>query len=514
MLAPTLRRSALLSLMILGLLFVLGTCVEAQDTNPQTHDTVTQFMGGDTLLVGWIDLPSLDIGKAKEFLGQVGAGTLPDVPDRLVELKVVLEQLGATKVYWISSMSNLLSGPQALLIVVPDSEANDTSESKAARLATVLRAFIGDGQSISVEGNVLVAGADQAVQTLLHPVGQPPAALVQTLNQSSGLNGIVMGASTEALRVASTLWLQRTTDQSGLANRISPLLPDLKSAAIHGSIPPSTLTVDIRMEKPQTAEQLATLLNQAADQTLGADAAALHLSTTDSQITLAMTSLAESTAALNSMWKLTQPARSQAQRRTVINQLKHFGLAMHNFHDVHSRFPPQRLVDESGRSLLSWRVMILPYLDQANLYNQFRLDEPWDSEHNRKLISKMPAVYQSPDDSPESSKAGKTRFVAPLTDGSLFGRRGESVRIRDILDGTSNTIMVLHASADHAVTWTQPEDLVVDQDKPIFEQIVGAAEALVGVWCDGAVHVVEPDVSDETLRALLTVDGGEIVEFP
>ncbi len=74
--------------------------------------------------------------------------------------------------------------------------------------------------------------------------------------------------------------------------------------------------------------------------------------------------------------------------------MKQFGLALHNYYDTNHCLPPAPLVDAKGKPLLSWRVAILPFLEQDNLYRQFKLDEPWDSEHNKKLISKMPKIYQ------------------------------------------------------------------------------------------------------------------------
>src|SRR5207249_2796575 len=82
-----------------------------------------------------------------------------------------------------------------------------------------------------------------------------------------------------------------------------------------------------------------------------------------------------------------------AGRRTVSqNNLKQIGLAMHNYHDTYRHFPPQALTDKNGKPLLSWRVAVLPFIEQDNLYRQFKLDEPWDSEHNRKLLERMPKL--------------------------------------------------------------------------------------------------------------------------
>src|SRR6185312_11489838 len=68
-------------------------------------------------------------------------------------------------------------------------------------------------------------------------------------------------------------------------------------------------------------------------------------------------------------------------------------IGLHQYHDAHGKLPPPAITDKAGKPLLSWRVALLPYLEQVALYNQFHLDEPWDSEHNRKLLPQMPKVY-------------------------------------------------------------------------------------------------------------------------
>ena len=97
---------------------------------------------------------------------------------------------------------------------------------------------------------------------------------------------------------------------------------------------------------------------------------------------------------------------------------------IHQIHDVWIAFPAQSLVDKQGKRLLNWHVMVLPYLEQTALYQEFHQDEPWDSEHNRKLIEKMPAVFRSVGG---NAKPGTTRFLAPLTNRSTMGRVGPAL---------------------------------------------------------------------------------------
>src|SRR4051794_10739862 len=98
----------------------------------------------------------------------------------------------------------------------------------------------------------------------------------------------------------------------------------------------------------------------------------------------------------------TQPNRSAvgkddpsgpAAREKSITSLKQFALAFHNHNADQGRLPPARVYDKDGRPLYSWRVLILPYLGEKKLYEEFRLDEPWDGPHNKKLLAKMPEVF-------------------------------------------------------------------------------------------------------------------------
>ena len=124
---------------------------------------------------------------------------------------------------------------------------------------------------------------------------------------------------------------------------------------------------------------------------------------------------------------LHQQWREVHGRTQCVNNLKQIGLAMHNYLDSHKTFPPAYSRDKSGRPLLSWRVHILPYVEEASLYKEFHLDEPWDSPHNRTLIDRMPAVYRCPSMSRKPADRGKTTYLTPRGKATIFpAPRGSS----------------------------------------------------------------------------------------
>ncbi|MBM4089249.1 MAG: DUF1559 domain-containing protein [Planctomycetes bacterium] len=214
-------------------------------------------------------------------------------------------------------------------------------------------------------------------------------------------------------------------------------------------------------------------------------------------------------------------AREAARRSQSMNNLKWIGLAMHNYHDVHRGFPAPYSVDKDGKPLLSWRVHILPYIEQQTLYDQFHLDEPWDSEHNRTLIDQMPETYLSPNSIAGPGEtiylgvAGKDGVFAPpkQTDSGPspgpYGGRPVGVSMRNIVDGTSNTIMVVEAGPAAAVTWTKPDDFVPPADDPIRGLLGTRPGGFLAALCDGSVRFIAETIDKETLKALFTIGGGE-----
>lgn len=198
-----------------------------------------------------------------------------------------------------------------------------------------------------------------------------------------------------------------------------------------------------------------------------------------------------------------------AEAFDAVHSLKQLGLAMHNFHDAWGSFPPPASVSKDGKPLLSWRVYLLPYLDQSPLYAKFHLDEPWDSPHNRPLIRQMPAVFAS--DAIDRNLEGKTTFLLPVADETPFHGKSGS-HIRDIRDGTSNTVMILQASPEQAVPWTKPGDLPIDW-KHLDKLFPASLKSFRAAFCDGSVHShLNPKMPAETLQRILQHNDGQQVD--
>ena len=203
-------------------------------------------------------------------------------------------------------------------------------------------------------------------------------------------------------------------------------------------------------------------------------------------------------------------AGEAARRMQCKNNLKQIGLAMHNYHDTFNRFPAAATVDKAGKPLLSWRVHVLPYLDQASLYEQFKLDEPWDSTHNKKLISQMPAVFACPSG---SLKPGTTSYLGVAGEKAVFNG-SQNIGFRNVTDGTSNTLMVVDADDSQAVTWTKPDDFTYSTNNPMQGLVGHHGDGFQAAFCDGRTQYFSADITAETLNAFFTKSGGEVVKLP
>ncbi len=192
------------------------------------------------------------------------------------------------------------------------------------------------------------------------------------------------------------------------------------------------------------------------------------------------------------------PATAQQQ----VNNLKLVGLAMHNYRDAHGRFPAPTIQGKDGRPLLSWRVAILPYLEEYGLYQSFKLDEPWDSPHNKPLLERMPRLYarlRPPGEAPESL----THLRVFVGEGTPF-EGGRGPRWEDFPDGWDRTILVVEA--DEAVPWTKPDDLPYAADKPLPALGGGPGGSFVILMADGSVRSIPAEFDPALLRRAITRD--------
>ena len=198
---------------------------------------------------------------------------------------------------------------------------------------------------------------------------------------------------------------------------------------------------------------------------------------------------------------------SQTSRSKLID-LRQIGLAMSNFDSTYGQLPigesnrPTPVRYRDGKRLLSWRVHLLPWLEEDLLFRQFKLDEPWDSPHNIKLLDHMPDFYKSLD---YPGLGNKTVVLGLSGPGAIFdpGESGEApraVRLRDI-PHASAVVLVVMARPERAVPWTAPDDFVFDPKSP-RKGLTTGSDPIRALFTDGSAQSIGPEVSSEKLLQL------------
>lgn len=228
------------------------------------------------------------------------------------------------------------------------------------------------------------------------------------------------------------------------------------------------------------------------------------------QVSLKLTSKDSTAMMISMVLPAVQQAREAARRTQSMNNLKQIALAMHNYHDAYGRFPAPVMVSQHGKKY-SWRVALLPFLDQAPLYEQYRMDEDWDSEANKKVLAQIPPTYRSPND-----KAGSTNasYFAMVGKNTGFGNtEGEGTRIRDFIDGTSNTLLVVGAKRE--IPWTKPVDIEIDLTKEKLPKFGGWHQGgFQAALCDGSVRFISESIDQDVLKNLIQRNDGNVVNIP
>lgn len=194
-------------------------------------------------------------------------------------------------------------------------------------------------------------------------------------------------------------------------------------------------------------------------------------------------------------------ARPAARRTQCHNNIKNIALALYSYKEDYHVFPPAYTVDEYGRPLHSWRTLILPYLEQKELYKKIDLSKPWNDPANAKLGETHLRIYTCPEARcPENC----TTYLALVTPESCLRPR-ESCDFSKIAD-SGKTAMLIEVDSKHAVPWMSPQD--ADEDLWLSfgpkSDLPHAGGSLVA-FADGHVNFIQADLSADERRAMIRI---------
>ena len=194
--------------------------------------------------------------------------------------------------------------------------------------------------------------------------------------------------------------------------------------------------------------------------------------------------------------------------------MKQIGLAFHSYHDKYGQFPPAYIADENGKPMHSWRVLILPFIDQEALYNRYNFAEPWDGPNNRKLLDERPSFFACPsyvhqrEHNQESIDEQSTNYVLITGDGTLYPTN-EGPSLGSMERGAENSLLLTEVG-HRAVPWLAPEDIAAEDFIAMFggeetheELGIGHASVIVTCFADARPKEISLDIDTESLRKIV-----------
>ena len=507
--------------LLVVLLAAVATVQAEEEFDPAARaKAIASFIDEQTIVIVHFDSSRIEIDAViDKFVELVPEAARDEKEARanLKQLDAALSQAGCKDLYVVVSLADLSQGRPAFMII-PLAEGSD----RDALVRGLTPPATSPNEQTAVLDNVLFIGSPQTLQRVKAQGPDVRPSLSEAFKAAGDTAAQVLLVPTDSdRRVVEEMMPTLPQEIGGGPSTI--LTRGLLWGAVGADPPPNVaLRVVIQSQDNQAAAALrgkwtdaARLLGKFKEihPSLRKIDQALEVLTPKVEGDRLTLILNEENRGINALLAaLTPPveqARSHARRARTANNLKQIGLAMHNWYDTHKSFPAQANYDAAGKPLLSWRVHVLPFLGQQQLHEQFHLDEAWDSEHNRKLIEKMPDAYRSP--ASRLNEKGRTSYVAPVGEETAFpGHRG--VEFKEIKDGTSNTILVVEVNDEHAVIWTRPEDLDFDPDQPA-RGLGGLFKGGFNVlYCDGSVHFLElPPEDPKILRARFTRAGREVI---
>lgn len=454
--------------------------------------------GGVVALDGSVDqsmlLEALDANpQPVQVDGRTAYQLNPSPPIILCQLE---EDDAQSEVWYVGSPDYLARVVQAEAEVIED-ERGPLPNRVANLPAREGVSLVVEMQSIRPMVSGLAMNAAASLPPRLQALGQVPG-LTDAVLLHLGMDGrsSAMELTVVAIDESAAEQIESIIENSLLEAQV------MANAAIQEQLNASNASPAMRQATEAYAERMSALVMNAIEPTrVGTD---LSIAV-ESEIGIATTGVL-----VGLLLPAVQAARQAARRMQSSNNIKQIMLSMHNYHATYNELPASAIADEDGNPLLSWRVALLPFMEEQELYDQFKLDEPWDSEHNLALAQQIPSVCESvgmpvePGHTIYQAVVGDTTGLKPM----------QRTHFRNFLDGLSNSILILETNPEQAVLWTKPEDLAIDLDEPL--------NGLGQVWQggfhvgmgDGAVKFISEQIDHDLFRKLLTRAGNERVDLP
>jgi hypothetical protein len=479
---------------------------------------IAPFVEENTIAIVHVDLSRIDPQSLFDMIARF-IPVPPMAKKDIVKWCSATLQAGAKEFYYVAPSTGLIPNPLIVLVIPLPAGADPEAFCKALDISADQVQTIHGALVLMCNGH----GPQKGIKTMrFQPVERPELLSAFEAAGDTAAQAILIPPR-DSRRVIEELMPEFPKELGG--GSTSVLTRGVSWAAVGVDLPPRTaLRLAVQSPDAKAAEalqaKLAEMMRLAGQRKevrkyvpkFDELSALLAPKVEDNRLVLALNE--ENQGVQKCIAALAPPVEAlQASnaRYESMNNMKMLGLAMHVYYEKNKHLPLPASRGPDGKPLLSWRVHILPFLEGEALYKQFHLDEPWDSEHNRKLIDKMPSIYRLPI---SKSGAGRTNYLLPVGNGAAFDA-DKPVKFEDIPDGTSATIMVVVVDDQHAAVWTKPDDLQFDPKEPAKGLGQFFNGGFLATICDGSVRLMKwpktPKEIKNLKRMFLRADG-EIVE--
>lgn len=516
-------------------------------TMAQDHQSVLEnYLTDDVAAVAYIDLSQIDTLGAMEWADSLGLGPADATRGQAAKLMLMVQgqldkyaEFGARYIYVLFRASDVRNGgPTWFVPVAPDGNPEAvmgmvlSGRPDRMDIERDLRPRFFPEYCEAIDDAVLCANSPEQLEMLKATRPTRSRALAAAFDAlGTGHGGLIVFGDPDSRRVLRELFptLPKPFDAIDgifLADRLQwggvvvdlPPEPKAKVVVQTDQVDAAATLEQVFQAGVDTLRNLPLDVGSLSTEEFDAIAELLEARVEGDRFILSFDKLLSNAKQTSDLLKpRVQLARKTAQKQQRISKFRKIALAMLNYESARGTYPPRSTFDEDGKPLLSWRVHVLPYMGEEEhaLYKRFHLDEPWDSEHNKQLVPLMPDVYVDPDPAlTDRNAVGRTTFVVPAGVGAAF-ENSAGKPIREITDGTSNTLMLVELWSGAAPYWSRPRDWVMDSSLP-WERLPrrGDRDEVTVSFCDGFVRTIPFSTPGETLRALMTAAGGEVVDLP
>ena len=473
-----------------------GDLINDVDQATVAMHAVTPFLESSSMLLADIDLEKIDVDATAKWVSElIGTTTSGDDAKTLQGFIDSLKGGGVSHVYISAASRSLIDGGP--VVIVP---CQNPAVVNGLATVAIQQAPDPSSQKVHVGDKVVVAGAARAIDRIVAREGFNRPDLILPLKSAERLDhALVISLPGEAREELAALWPEHLA-LAPLPTPISPrqIVSDVQRVVVSLRLPPEPeMKVRIETIDASAAERITDLIDNVLSLAgelksmieVNVDVANVNLhATPETFFRLAST--------------IAAPARARATQMQKSNDMKQVMLAFHNYHSSEKHLPPRAFTDSQGRPLLSWRVAILPYLEQAAMYRAVKLDQPWDSEDNRMISSTLIPTYGG-----DRSMGSKTTIRAPVFPGSAWDGNGPPKTFRDIHDGLSNTIAIIDAPASAAIEWANPQPWEISVDDPMSDIFGDRQTVMVGMFDGAVITLARETMTNEKLKAMLTISG-------